>query len=1217
MAGNIKGITVEIGGDTTKLSKALSDVNKQSKSLQSELRGIESLLKLDPTNTELLAQKQKVLAESIETSKQKLEALKSVQEQVNKQFQNGEIGEQQYRDFQREIEATTIKIQALEQEQRKLETSSAFSGLEKSLKSVNSESSDLQDKLSRVNEALKLDPTNTELLTQKQKLLSDAVETSRRKLEELQSAQDKMSEALKNGDIGEDAFADYQKSIEDAKKELQELEKELDNFGSVSTQKLAAAGTKAQELGGKIENAGETLAPVSAAAAAGLAAATYAANDLETAIDGYISATGTATSQTEQYKSVLQEIYRGGYGESFTDIAQAMQEVRQQAGDLGADEIKRMTENALLLRDTFDMDIAESTRAVTALMEQFGITADEAYNLIAQGAQNGLNQNGDLLDVINEYSVQFSAAGLSAEEMFNMIANGAETGAWSIDKMGDAFKEFEIRMNDGTAVEYLEQLGLNAEATISKFQRGGSAAKEAMSEIVEAILSCDDATAQYQAGVGLFGTMWEDMGIEAVMALTNTQGEIRATNDAIGQINETKFDNLTGQIEQLKRTFVDIGVQLGEALLPVIKNVAEWLQRAADKFSGMSDGAKTATVVAMGVAAALAPVLTVVGKVVSAAGTLMQMAPQIQGAFTAIQGAIGGISAPVVAVVAAVAALVAAFVHLMTTNEEFREKIIGIWENVKSSFEGFAQGIVDRLNALGFDFESITDVIYAVWDGFCNSLAPVFIYVFDQFTTALSSALDVIMGLLDIALGIITLNWDQAWTGVKEVFGGVWDFIVNTLTNVATLIWELIGPIVTPIAEGLASAWESVKSGCQAAWDGIVAFFTESIPNFAASVGQWFSDMWTGITQAAQSAWDSIVSFFTEGIPNFLNTIIEWFGQLPYNIGYIIGQILGSVTEWVVNMVNKAAELGSGFLNSVVEFFSQLPGRIADFITSAYNSVTDWAVNMINKAVECASGFLNNVINTLKNLPGNVKSLLDTIISNVASWASDMGSRALECAKNFISNVVNTLKNLPGNIKEWFDRAVDNAAAWVSSMGDKGRQAISDLISAAVQAARSIPSRMGEIGRNIVNGVWDGICAARDWFMNQVSSFFSGIVDGAKAALGIASPSRMFADEVGAQIPPGIGKGIDDARKQALEPLNRLFDDMLSGGGIERSISASYTAGGTIGNDYGDILSAIERLSDRLGSLRIYLDGRTLVGEVINDVDRRLSGVSAQKARGM
>src|SRR5699024_4244370 len=202
--------------------------------------------------------------------------------------------------------------------------------------------------------------------------------------------------------------------------------------------------------------------------------------------------------------------------------------------------------------------------------------ADEAYNLMAQGAQSGLNANQDMCDVINEYSVQYANAGLSAEEMFNMLVSGAEQGTWSIDKLGDAFKEFNIRMNDGTANEYLTSLGLNADEVVAKFQQGGDSAKEAMQQISDALKNCDDETVQYTAGVGIMGTMYEDMGLDACTALLQTQGEISKTKDALAEINNQKYNDINSQIEALGRNIQTEVVQpLGDELAPVAEEVID------------------------------------------------------------------------------------------------------------------------------------------------------------------------------------------------------------------------------------------------------------------------------------------------------------------------------------------------------------------------------------------------------------------------------------------------------------------------------------------------------------------------------------------------------------------------------------------------------------------------------------------------------------------
>lgn len=295
--------------------------------------------------------------------------------------------------------------------------------------------------------------------------------------------------------------------------------------------------------------------------------------DSQKAMNNLQSKTGATNEEMVDLKNTMEEIYANNFGDSIDDVASSMAEVKQQT-DLTGEALKETTTNALLLRDTFDFDVSESIRAVDTMMQQFGINATEAYNLIAQGAQSGLNQSGDLLDIVNEYSVQYAKAGLSAEEMFNMINNGAKTGAWSIDKISDAYKEFTIRMNSGDANTGLSKLGLDAGLVVSNFQKGGESAKKSMKQIVEALKNCDDKTDQYNIGVQLMGTMYEDMGLEASTALLNVQGEITNTVDALDQISKTRYNDFGSTWSTLGRTIQEGLVQpLTDQLQPVLNDI--------------------------------------------------------------------------------------------------------------------------------------------------------------------------------------------------------------------------------------------------------------------------------------------------------------------------------------------------------------------------------------------------------------------------------------------------------------------------------------------------------------------------------------------------------------------------------------------------------------------------------------------------------------------
>lgn len=303
--------------------------------------------------------------------------------------------------------------------------------------------------------------------------------------------------------------------------------------------------------------------------------------EFESAMNTLQVQTGMSSKEMEKYNGIMKEMYNKNYGESFDDIAQSIATVAQNSKEVDPAKIQELTEGALTLRDAFGFEVNETMRAANMLMDQFGISGEEAYNLIAQGAQNGLNKNGDLLDTINEYAVHFKQTGRGAEDFFNMLENGAEEGTFSVDKLGDAWKEFGIRAKDTTTTttEAYEILGLNADEMRAKFAAGGESAKQATDTILTALFSMDDAVKQNQAGVDLFGTMWEDLGADAIKALSDTNGEITTTKNSLEEINKVQYSGFEHELEQLKREFkTSLSEPLAEEVIPQVKKFFDTLK---------------------------------------------------------------------------------------------------------------------------------------------------------------------------------------------------------------------------------------------------------------------------------------------------------------------------------------------------------------------------------------------------------------------------------------------------------------------------------------------------------------------------------------------------------------------------------------------------------------------------------------------------------------
>lgn len=360
-------------------------------------------------------------------------------------------------------------------------------------------------------------------------------------------------------------------SLSENKEELENVRKSADEFDeSIEKMNSSAESTS---------NGGFTVmkGAVSSLVADGIKTAAGSMKDFVIETDKansvFQAQTGASVEEMDAFNQAMINVYSNNFGENMLDIADSMAQVKQQTRETDPTKIQELTEYAILLRDTFDMDIQESMRAVNMLMNQFGISGTEAFNLIVQGAQNGLDKNGDLLDSINEYSVHYKQQGYSAEQFFNSLLNGTEAGTFSVDKLGDAMKEFGIRTKDtaDSTTEGFELIGLNADYMRAEFAKGGESAQAATEKTLNALFSLDDQVKRNQAGVDLFGTMWEDLGVDGVQALMNTQGAIDLNIDSLSQLNEVRYDNLTDFM-------ASIGRELESNLMPLINEVFPLIQ---------------------------------------------------------------------------------------------------------------------------------------------------------------------------------------------------------------------------------------------------------------------------------------------------------------------------------------------------------------------------------------------------------------------------------------------------------------------------------------------------------------------------------------------------------------------------------------------------------------------------------------------------------------
>ena len=452
------------------------------------------------------------------------------------------------------------------------------------IKLMNSSLLTLNNELKLNSTQLKGNADDVDLLQERQRILQNQLQASAQKVEytnqSLQAAKEKLGENSKE-------YQNLNNQLLRAKTQQQAIQNELNQTNS----KLDAQAQSADDTGDAINElalnfkdmleasvVGNVIADGIGNIKDGIAGLIDGIKELsvgsESSFNQLIAKTGATESEFEELEQIMNDIYANNFGESFDDIAESMAQVYQQTG-LSGDALRKTTENALLLRDTFDFEVNESIRAVDMLMTQFGLTSEESFNLIAQGAQMGLDKNGDLLDTINEYSVHFKDAGYSAEEMFNSLKNGTEAGTFSVDKLGDAVKEFGIRMKDGSANDAIKELGLNVDDVTKRFAQGGETAADAMGEVTDALFTLEDPLKKNELGVAMFGTMFEDLGATGVAELMYIGGEADRTANTLNDINNIRYNDLESAFEGIKRNIEVQAIQpIKDKLLPALSDLA-------------------------------------------------------------------------------------------------------------------------------------------------------------------------------------------------------------------------------------------------------------------------------------------------------------------------------------------------------------------------------------------------------------------------------------------------------------------------------------------------------------------------------------------------------------------------------------------------------------------------------------------------------------------
>ena len=772
-------------------------------------------------------------------------------------------------------------------------------GLEKALKGVNSSIKTTQSALKDVERLLKLDPTNTELLTQKQKLLKDAIASTSEKLETLKEAQKQAKEQLERGELGQDKYDALQREIIETEQELRRLQEQAATT-SVSLEKLAVAGEKFEKAGDSITNAGKKVSVASAAVTGLGVAAVKTAADFDSAMANVAAISGATGDDLQALRDKAREM-----GEktkfSASEAADAMSYMAMAGWKTG--DMLSGIEGIMNLAAASGEDLATTSDIVTDALTAFGLTAEDSAHFadILAAASSNANTNVSMMGETFKYCAPVAGAlGYSAEDVAEAIGLMGNAGIKST-QAGTALRTMMTKLQG--------ELNLSGEAlgevTIQTANADGS-----MRELSDILADCRTAFSKMSESEAAAAaeTLVGKNAMSGFLALMNSApGDIDKLRNAIENCDGSAEDmaaimqdNLNGQLTILKSQLEELAISFGEMLMPVIRKVVSAVQGFVDKLNNM-DEAQRKTIITIGlVIAALGPFLVILGTVISTVGKsmkayasaakgikkLMVAVKSGTGIFGKLGAAIGGISAPVLAIVAVIAVLAAAFAHLWKTNDGFRENIIATWTQIKETVSNFCQGIVDRLNSLGFEFSSITEVLKAVWDGFCNLLAPVFEGAFRFISDTLSTVLDVILNTVDFFIAVFSGDWEGAWEAVKNIFSSIWNGLVSWFTNILETIKGVLDVALGWIGSSWEQVWSGVKNFFTNIWNSIKSFISNTInaisttisnvingikttvSNVFNSIKTTISNIFNGIKDTATTVWNAIKNAITTPIDN-------------------------------------------------------------------------------------------------------------------------------------------------------------------------------------------------------------------------------------------------------------------------------------------------------------------------------------------------------------
>ena len=859
--------------------------------------------------------------------------------------------------------------------------------------------------------------------------------------------------------------------------------------------------------------------------------ANLAADAIMRAVDGIKNLAGNVIELGQNFTSTMSEVsaISGATGEDFekleacareygattvfsaSNAAEALKYMSLAGWD--ADQSTSALGGVLNLAAASGMELGAASDMVTDYLSAFAMEAGDAayFADLLSYAQSHSNTTAEALgEAYKNCAANLNAAGQDVETVTSLLegmANQGYKGSEAGTAMAAIMRDITNGMKDGaikigeTSVAVMDAQGNFRDLT--DILTEVEAATNGMGDAERAVALSSTFTADSTKGLNLILN-------EGMDKIAGYEEELRGASGSAEEMANIMNDNLSGDVAAMNSAFEELGLKIYDALESKLRAGVQFITNGViPAIEWLGGHIPEVTIAVSGLGAVIAAMNW---------GTISSKIAMVKGALVKLAAALGGVSLPAIAIIAVITAVALAFTNLWKNNEEFRNKITAIWDGIKTKFDEFGQGIVDRLNALGFEFEDITEVMKAVWDGFCEVLAPIFEGVFQQISNILSEALDILTGLFDIFAGIFTGDWDMVWQGVQEVFGAVWDFVVATFENWISTFTSLADTVLGWFGTDWETVWTNVKTFFSDTWNaissffsgiltGIKTFFTDtwsaivsffsgilsgiysSVTGTMTEIHDTFTNIWDSITGFLSGAWETIKNIVTVGIMAVKEIISAAFQIITLPFRFIwenCKDTVLSIWETIKSVIGEKIDAVKEKITTVTTAISNVASAAWNAISSTASSLWEGIKGTIGSKIDAAKEKVSTATSTITSVASSAWSSVSSTASSLWSTISSTVSSKISAARSAVSSATSTITSVAS--AAW--SSVSSAA---SSKWESVRSTISNKLSSAKSTVSSLMS-------GITSTMSSGLSSALSTVTGKFSSIYSTISSKMSAA---------------------------------------------------------------------------------------------------------------------